>query len=280
VHVAPNPPTTPAQRFRMEVVSLGEHLHRVIDEARAAADEIQREYARGQLGRALRAIRATAASFGQMAVAQTVEAYLERTGQLNVSALDAIAGFATTISPAAVAPTPAMQHSFRRPSGSIVAGTPAGSDPDTASGPARVTQPRPVVSPGIVEDQRAPATPLEPAIDRPPPTHARVFAAQHAAPVTLSPAAPPARERAPRGGGAQELDATIAAFEALSSERMAEPAPLPGDDLMPVDALVYRGRAALERAIELRDQLRRSNGPPAPEVLEELYDLVELARVE
>ncbi|MGH7639279.1 MAG: Hpt domain-containing protein, partial [Gemmatimonadaceae bacterium] len=106
VSAAPNPPTSPIQRFRMEVVSLGEHLHRVIEEARRATDEIQREHARGQLGRALRAIRATAASFGQMAVAQTVEAYLERTGDLNVSALDAISSFAATISPAASAPTP------------------------------------------------------------------------------------------------------------------------------------------------------------------------------
>jgi len=30
----------------------------------------------------------------------------------------------------------------------------------------------------------------------------------------------------------------------------------------------------------LRDAIRRAGGPPAPEVLEELYDLVELARVE
>lgn len=48
VAAEPNPPTTPAQRFRMEVVSLGEHLHRVIDEARKATDAIQREHARSQ----------------------------------------------------------------------------------------------------------------------------------------------------------------------------------------------------------------------------------------
>jgi len=99
VMVAPNPPTTPAQRFRMEVVSLGEHLHRVIDESRRATDAIQQEHAKGQLGRALRAIRATASSFGQMAVAQTVDGHLERTGDLNAAALDAISSFAATISP-------------------------------------------------------------------------------------------------------------------------------------------------------------------------------------
>ena len=75
------------------------------------------------------------------------------------------------------------------------------------------------------------------------------------------------------------LDASIAAFDSLALERMAEPAPV-GDDLIPVDALLYRGRAALDRAIELRDGLRSASGAPAAEVLEEIYDLLGLARVE
>ena len=74
------------------------------------------------------------------------------------------------------------------------------------------------------------------------------------------------------------LDSSIVAFEAISMERMAEPANV-GDDLVPVDALFYRGRAALDRAIELRDRLRRAGGAPAPEILEEMYDLLDLARV-
>ena len=52
------------------------------------------------------------------------------------------------------------------------------------------------------------------------------------------------------------------------------------DEVIPVDALLYRGRAALDRAMEIRDQLRRGGGAPAPELLEELYDLVELARAD
>jgi hypothetical protein len=243
VTAAPNPPTTPAQRFRMEVVSLGEHLHRVIDEARAATEEIQREHARGELGRALRAIRQTAASFGQMGVAQTVEAYLERTGQLNVSALDAIASFATTISPAAIAPTPAMVPAVK------------------STGPQRVTQPRPVVNTPMVVDPRGSE---DAALPPTPAPHARVFPA----PSPQAPASP------------RSLDSTIAAFESLSNERLAEPLPVDNGDMMPVDALVYRGRAALDRAIELRDAIRRAGTPPAPEIMEELYDLVELARVE
>lgn len=250
VSAAPNPPTTPAQRFRMEVVSLGEHLHRVIDEARAARDEIQREHAKGELGRALRAIRATAASFGQMAVAQTVEAYLERTGNLNVSALDAIASFATTISPAATAPTPAMQ--------SAVPGAPRHTQPRAAMGSPATPQPfAPPPVPG------APAAASQ---------NARVMPA-----VPTQPAQPPQPPRSLKSV-AMSLDSTIAAFDALSNERLAEPVQLP-DEVLPVDALLYRGRTALDRAVELRDEIRRSNAPPSPEVLEELYDLVELARV-
>jgi len=249
VSTAPNPPTTPAQRFRMEVVSLGEHLHRVIDEARAATDAIQQEHAKGELGRALRAIRATAASFGQMAVAQTVEAYLERTGDLNASALDAISNFAATISPASVPPT-SMAHAVPlRPTHQREVVAAIGKPGPLPTTPATTPPPRPASAPS------AAATP--------PAGHARVFAA-----VTQPPPA-----------GSSPLDASIAAFEALSGERMAEPVAI-DDDMVPVDALLYRGRAALDRAVELRDAIRRAGGPPSQEMLEELYDLVELARVE
>jgi len=252
---APNPPTTPAQRFRIEVVSLGEHLHRVIDEARVATDEIQREHAKGELNRALRAIRATAASFGQMAVAQTVEAYLERTGQLNVSALDAIASFATTISPAAVAPTPALLRAVRN----VGAATPEGHPtPPTAqwrqTPTPRTTQPRPVASPESVFSE--PATP------------------------GAGESGGGGRGGGGGGGGGGQLDSAIAAFESLAGQRMAEPMPIPDADLVPVGVLLYRGRAALDRAIELRDAIRRAGSPPPLELLEELYDLVELARVD
>lgn len=241
VSAAPNPPTTPAQRFRMEVVSLGEHLHRVIDEARAATDEIQREHARGQLGRALRAIRATAASFGQMAVAQTVEAYLERTGQLNVSALDAIASFATTISPAAIAQTPSMQTA---------------AIPIT---PPRITQPRPVVTTSSPSEPSPSISPGPPH----PPAHARVFEA---------PGKPTPR---------RSLENTIAAFEFLSEERLAEPVAIAEEkNVVSIDTLLYRGRAALDRAAELRDAIRDSGAPPSPEMIDELLDLVDLARAD
>ena len=262
VSAAPNPPTAPIQRFRMEVVSLGEHLHRVIEEARRATDEIQREHARGQLGRALRAIRATAASFGQMAVAQTVEAYLERTGDLNVSALDAISTFAATISPAASAPTPQVQSAVQ---------------------PLRMSQAqRAVANIGMPRAEAPPAAPVRHTPAAPPATPTPV--ASHPATPRAQPAAA-AHARvleavaAPKPDPSRTLDSAIAAFDSLSEERYAEPAQLE-EEVVPVDALLYRGRAALDRAMEIRDQLRRAGGSPPPELLEELYDLVELARAD
>jgi HPt (histidine-containing phosphotransfer) domain-containing protein len=247
VNAASNPPTTPGQRFRMEVVSLGEHLHRVIDEARGANDAIQQEHAKAELGRALRAIRATASSFGQIAVAQTVEAYLERTGDLNAEALTAISQFAGTISPAPIS-TP-------RHVGAV---------------PLRETHQREVVAAigtqGPLPSFPAPAQPS---------AHARVFDAQHAPPVPTPPVAA-AVTRASRGTPA--LDSAIAAFDSLADERMAEPRVI--DEVIPIDELYYRGRAALDRAVMVRDAIKRAGSPPPQHLLDELYDLVELARAE
>lgn len=250
--VASNPPTTPAQRFRMEVVSLGEHLHRVIDEARRATDAIQQEHAKGELGKALRAIRSTAASFGQMAVAQTVDAHLDSAGDLTPAAIDSISTFAASISPpVAVPPSPAPATVPIRPTHIHQVAEALGSSGPLPRTSAVMQQPAPM-APGSLPSRSAPATPA-------------------------------AVSSAPSSGVSStvsnSLDAHIAAFDALANERFAEPVGLE-DDVIPVDALLYRGRAALDRAVELRDSIRRAGGTPAPEVLEELYDLVELARVD
>ncbi len=51
------------------------------------------------------------------------------------------------------------------------------------------------------------------------------------------------------------------------------------DAIVPVEALLYRGQAALDRARALRDELR-SRGTTDPDALHELYDLLDLARAE
>jgi chemotaxis protein histidine kinase CheA len=231
ISAAANPPTSPGQRFRMEVVSLGEHVLRLVNEARAATDELVREGARRELGRVLRAIKATAASFAEHAVAANAESHLARAEKLNAAVLDALASFAATISPRAITPTP--------------------SAPIAAAPPVR-REPRP-----------APAAPAT--------SHARVFAAPAAA--------APGAQSPPRRAERNTLDGAIDFFDSVAQERFAEPVKVSGD-VVPVDALMYRGRAALDRAIELKDWLRTAGGAPSQEVLEELYDLLELARID
>ncbi len=51
---------------------------------------------------------------------------------------------------------------------------------------------------------------------------------------------------------------------------------------MPIGSLLYRGRAALDRALEIRDELRESaaGGPANKPALDELFELIDLARTE
>ena len=73
------------------------------------------------------------------------------------------------------------------------------------------------------------------------------------------------------------LDAGIAKLGTLRTEPLAVPAPLPEQPAVPIDVLLYRGRAAIERCIEIRDQVRSAGGPVDAETLGELFDLLELA---
>jgi HPt (histidine-containing phosphotransfer) domain-containing protein len=78
------------------------------------------------------------------------------------------------------------------------------------------------------------------------------------------------------------LDASLSQLATLGDMPLVEPVnnDEPGDDeVVPVEALLYRGNAALDRARALRDELRRS-GTTDPEALHELYDLLDLARAE
>ena len=85
----------------------------------------------------------------------------------------------------------------------------------------------------------------------------------------------------PRSGRAlrEMLDASITELSSLDDVPLIEPARTVEDPVVPIEALLYRGQAALDRARELRDQLR-SRGTTDPEALHELYDLLDLARAE
>ncbi|HJR42327.1 MAG TPA: hypothetical protein VJ812_09525, partial [Gemmatimonadaceae bacterium] len=69
-------------------------------------------------------------------------------------------------------------------------------------------------------------------------------------------------------------------FAELGSAPLGAAPPLPEEVVVPIEHLLYRGRAALERARSLREELRRAGGHPSQATLEELYDLIELASTE
>jgi hypothetical protein len=71
------------------------------------------------------------------------------------------------------------------------------------------------------------------------------------------------------------LDGSIAALQALASNPLSKPIALAEDEVVPIETLLYRGRAALDRAVELREAVRAS---PDKAALDELFDLLELAR--
>ena len=77
----------------------------------------------------------------------------------------------------------------------------------------------------------------------------------------------------------QLLQSGIAGFTDLDQTPLAPPALLDDATVVPIDDLVYRGRAALERAIEVRDLMRLSGGNN-DDALAELFDLLDLAAAE
>ncbi len=104
--------------------------------------------------------------------------------------------------------------------------------------------------------------------------------------VPVTPGTPVSRqERAaagsPRSGRAlrELLDTSLSQLSSLEEIPLIEPVRTDDESVVPVETLLYRGQAALQRARELRDQLR-TRGTTDPEALHELYDLLDLARVE
>lgn len=71
------------------------------------------------------------------------------------------------------------------------------------------------------------------------------------------------------------LGSSIAQMRSI--ERPDEP---PAQQVVPIQALLYRGDAAVKRSQELRVQIMSATSPPSRDVIAELCDLVELARVE
>jgi hypothetical protein len=113
------------------------------------------------------------------------------------------------------------------------------------------------------------------------PTRASTVAPPTATPQERDRPAAAAMARAAAGAPRQEqgslLDAGIARLGTLHTTPLVAPLALPEQPAVPIDVLLYRGRAAIERCREIRDQVRSGGGPVDAETLEELFDLLDLA---
>ena len=69
----------------------------------------------------------------------------------------------------------------------------------------------------------------------------------------------------------------IEALDNLTMKPIARPVTFDSMEVVAVETLLYRGRAALERAAALREQIKASGGVASPAALDEMYDLIGLA---
>jgi hypothetical protein len=93
--------------------------------------------------------------------------------------------------------------------------------------------------------------------------------------------APKSRGYTPaRGQELRELlNTSIVQLGAVSGE-VGRKTPIRPAPAIAIESLLYRGRAALERALEVREQIVASGSGASDERLEELLDLVALAATE
>jgi hypothetical protein len=274
---APNPPTTPAERFRLEMVSQAEHLRGLIAAAREAgareaggreAGTAAIDRTTAELRSALRAVRNAARSFGEQRVADFVTPFADGNVAFDFLALTSLDEAAALLADPA-GNTGALPNQF---SG---IGQPEGLDAEIGIGLSRIDG----IPIGL--------TSTEPSLE-----HTLGWATAPAA------QAPPAEGRArvftPTG---RELHAFLQDGIVGISHLMDEPlvddepptraehangtvapaAPRETDDtgIVAIDSLLYRGPAALARARALRDSLSASGS--SAESLAELFDLLDLA---
>jgi hypothetical protein len=262
VQPAANPPTSPAERFRLEVVSQGEHLRRLVADARSARDDLARDRVRRALRQGLRGLRQAAESFGEQDVAAFVASHNDDVVQLDARALDSLDEVATLLAQPGDAPGSLGPRLRALQNRAEPAAQPA--PPPVAHAP--MAPARPVSAPSsmtpVGATPVAPPSPLPQERDRP--------AAAALASVAASTPAPP-----------QELgsllDAGIRKLGSLEQTRLSAPVAIAEQPPVPIDVLLYRGRAAIERCREIRNQVRSVGGPVDAETLGELFDLLDLA---
>ncbi len=284
VEASPNPPTSTAQRFRLELVSLGEHLRQVVDAARRAGDPASQTRARRDLKKALRALQAAATSFGRTEVASFIGEHLdaaEHVDFLGLAALEDLASVLTDPGTEDERLVARLRDIAGKRDLSSAIGMGFGEEQPTAepaaSAPAATSRPPSPLAIATPAFERAAVEPPAPVATAAPTVEPPPVAAAPAP--TPAPAPAPVATSALDKGSAALIDSTIAALDALDTHTFARPTPVPEDTIVPIESLLYRGRAALDRAVELRDEMKRA-GRRDDDAIEELFDLLELARAE
>ena len=256
---ADRPPTTLESRFRTEVTSLAEHLRRLVADANGATTAVSRERVGHELRAALRVIRWTIESFGHGDAAQFFASASTEPNVLDPVVLSSIdAAAALVASPRLALGDLAAKLGELARANTVDRAIGAGLGP--LSQPRRTPAQAPPVPPASRAAPGLTPTAVRPV--RPTPREASV-----ARKTPLTPTGPELT---------QFLQSGIAGFNDLDQTPLAPPAPLDDATVVSIDDLLYRGRAALERAIEVRDLIRLSGGN-TDEALAELFDLLDLA---
>jgi hypothetical protein len=282
VQASPNPPTTPQQRFRMEVVSHAEHLRRLVADARVAAEGPLRQRAANDLRGATRALQRAAESFGESVIAKSVQALVEPAGALELRALDELdriaIGLATPAAPTPVA-TPAVAVP---PAPAPTADAPRAHEPPAPAPPPASAPPAPAPPPPA-PPAPAVAKPAEPPPQpRPSRTTPSLAPTPYLGTAAVSRATGAIVMPAPSGASLEQaLESGLSGLARLNDEPLAEPAHVDEDEgVVPIQDLLYRGKAALLRAVEVGDAIKATGTTPSADALAELFDLLELATTE
>ena len=285
VETSAHPPTTASQRFHLELVSLGEHLRQVVAGARAAGDPAAKIRVQRDLRRALKALESAAESFGEPEVAEFIRAHASAPNNLDFLDLSALDDLASVLAEPGEGGTRLRARLHELAGGrDIATAIGAGFGRET---PLETPTVQAAAAPGVAESPVAPqapaSAPAPSAVPEPVPARAAERPAEPPPPVATE---TPASARAVAAtqsldpGSAALIDSGIAALESISSKPLIAQIPLSDEqaEVVPIESLLYRGRAALDRAIEIRDGIRGES--PDAEVLDELYDLLELARAD
>jgi hypothetical protein len=257
---ADRPPTTLEARFRAEVTSLAEHLRRLVADANGATTAVGRERIGHELRAALRVMRGTIESFSHGDAAHFFASAATEPNVLDPVVLSSIDAAGALVA----SPTVALNDLAAKLAELGRANT---VDRAIAAGLGPLNQPRrtPAQAPTVPPPYSRAASGLTPAAVRPIRPTPRETSVRRKTPLT--PTGPELT---------QFLQSGIAGFNELDRTPLAPPAPLDDATIVSIDDLLYRGRAALERAIEVRDLIRLSGGN-TDEALAELFDLLDLA---